>query len=135
MPKIRFSARCYAADLRESDEAPLITDPKILSDLDGLAYTDEIFSDYLGDGGDTSLIDIVTGGHLCFKYLERESELIGYTEYELSRKLTSDEESMLREYTLDQWSDGIGSNFIQERADVGLVPVFAGSDVTTSYES
>jgi hypothetical protein len=46
--------------------------------------------------------------------------LVGVTEYQLKRELTSEEQVLLLEYTRGQWSDGIGENLAQERTDSGL---------------
>ena len=55
----------------------------------------------------------VSGGYLKFEYQNKNNMLFGFTEYNLRRKLTDPEVLKLREYTLGQWSDGNGSNLMQ----------------------
>tara|TARA_B100001063_G_scaffold207116_1_gene202823 strand:- start:2071 stop:2418 length:348 start_codon:yes stop_codon:yes gene_type:complete len=103
----------------------LTKDQAILKSLDGLRYEDEEFSDYLYDGEETSNIaDHVTGGVLSFEYDIASGSLIGSVEYQLSRALSSDEVAILKEYTIEQLLDGIGSNFSQERGLDGQATPF-----------
>jgi hypothetical protein len=66
----------------------------------------------------------VSGGLLRFEYDEKSQQLYGVTEYSLSRALTAAEVSLLREYTIGQWSDGIGENFFCIRLLLGPAPQF-----------
>jgi hypothetical protein len=126
MPTIRFSAAATVFDFKHEDandeHTPVIEDPRVLVTLDGIE-SDEIFSDYLSDGGDKTLANAgVSGGQLRFRFDKEAGKLYGVTEYSLVRALTADEEALLREYTIGQWSDGIGDNFCQERMEIGLAP-------------
>jgi hypothetical protein len=127
MPTIKFMGPAVVFDFNSEDAAeddtPVVNDSKILQGLDGLTYDDEIFSDYLSDGGDSTLANVgVTGGILKFKFDQKSKQLYGITEYSIPRRLSSSEIALLREYTSGQWSDGIGSNFFQERIRDGLAP-------------
>lgn len=128
MRAIRFSGRAIVVDFNQEDaegEAPIIDDPEILKTLDGLRCDDDnsIFSEYLSDGGDDSPINAgVSGGIMWFELTPTENILIGHTEYTLTRELSKNEIKKLKEHTIEQWSDGIGSNFIQERMSIGLAP-------------
>ena len=125
MPTIRFSAPSVVFDFNhkdESNEASVVEDIALLKTLDGLEH-DEIFSDYIADGGDHTLRKAgVTGGKLLFRFDAKDKVLSGITEYETPRKLSQNELELLKEYTVGQWSDGIGSNFFQNRMDDGLAP-------------
>lgn len=119
MPSIKFKGPALVASSEENDDGSLdlITDRVILESLNGLKHEDEEFSDYLFDSEETSsFADEVSGGILSFEYDASSSSLIGSIEYQLSRSLSEDEVEALREYTIEQLTDGIGSNFSQERA-------------------
>jgi hypothetical protein len=119
MLSIKFEGPALVDSGQDNDDGTvaIINDKKILKSFDGLQYQDEEFSDYLGDGDGTSLIaDCVSGGILSFKYDKKTETLVGFIEYQLTRALSSDEVEALKEYTIDQLSDGIGSNFSQENA-------------------
>ncbi|MFS2002706.1 hypothetical protein ACEN9F_03675 [Duganella sp. CT11-25] len=116
MPTLRFSAPAVVFD--EHDE--VVEDPEVLRSLDGIE-SDEVFSDYMSDGGDRTLSNAgVSGGRLRFFFDDGAKLLIGVTEYQLERELTLEEQALLAEYTSGQWSDGIGENFAQERTESGL---------------
>jgi hypothetical protein len=120
MPKIRFSGIAGVFDGEE-----IVEDVDQLKSLDDLTCDDEdsVFSDYLADGGDDNLINAgVSGGLLWFEFDATEGALIGHTEYDLVRLLNKKEQNQLKEYTIGQWSDGIGSGFSQSRIGVGLMP-------------
>lgn len=129
MPTIKFFTTAAVFDFRKSDEGDFIDDKLILKTLDGLEYSDESFSDYLLDGSETrELADIgITGGDLKFKFYPIAGLMV-HTEYLIPRLLTEPEISKLRHYTIGQWSDGIGSNFFQERISEGLAPQALVSD-------
>ena len=126
MATIRFSAPAVVFDFHAAgvseDEPPVVEDPKLLKTLHGLEH-DEVFSDYLSDGGDRTLANAgVTGGLLRFEFDTRNEQLFGVTEYSAPRLLTPSELALLKSYTIGQWSDGIGSNFYQIRMEYGLAP-------------
>jgi hypothetical protein len=127
MPTIRFAGPALVASAKENDDGTLdlISDKGILESLNGLRYEDEKFSDYLYDGEETeSFAEHVSGGILSFSYDTSSSSLVGSIEYQLSRSLSADEVDALENYTIEQLSDGIGSNFSQERALSGEVTPF-----------
>ncbi|APV48330.1 hypothetical protein BWI17_00700 [Betaproteobacteria bacterium GR16-43] len=135
MPTIRFSAPAPVFDFRiDGDDPPVVDDPTELAALDGLKH-DEIFSDYISDGGDKTLAEAgVSGGELEFRYDAKSKQLIGITEYTAPRLLTKSELALLKEYTVGQWSDGIGSNFFQERMSLGLAPQLPIDERAVSVE-
>lgn len=126
MPTVQVKGAAVVFDF-ESPEAthttvPIVEDPVRLRTLHGLEH-DEIFSDYMCDGGDETLADAgVTGGTLRFEFDETTGVLFGFTRYSAPRLLSEEELCLLKEYTVGQWSDGIGENFTQERMEVGLAP-------------
>lgn len=128
MITIRVVGRAVVFDLRGEDEAAVVEDESLLKTLHGLEHN-EVFADYLGDGGYRVLVDAgVSGGLLRFEYDAAAKQLYGVTEYTAPRLLTPAELVLLKEYTIGQWSDGIGSNFFQDRMDHGLAPQIRGSD-------
>lgn len=122
MPSIRFSAPAcvfdYNAEKDVNGDTPIVDDVEILANLDGLAH-DENFSEHLygalRDAG-------ISGGVLTFFFSKATGQLHGSTEFSLQRPLNTLEADMLMDYTVGQWSDGIGSNFFQMRMDAGLTP-------------
>ena len=126
MPTIQVKGPAVVFDFQSPEATdstvPVIEDPALLRTLHGLEH-DEIFSDYMSDGGDHTLADAgVTGGTLRFEFDEAAGVLFGLTTYSVPRFLNEEELSLLKEYTVGQWSDGIGDNFTQERMDIGLAP-------------
>ena len=126
MTKIRFTAPAVVFDFHSEeatdDETPVVEEAEILKSLHGLE-SKELFSDYMSDGGDQTLPKAgVSGGQLRFEYDEKSKQLYGVTEYSAPRGLSESELATLKDYTVGQWSDGIGSNFFQERMDKGLAP-------------
>jgi len=127
MPTIKFTGPALVASAQENEDGSLdlINDKTTLESLNGLSYEDEEFSDYLYDGEETEgFAEHVSGGILSFYYETSTSSLIGSIEYQLSRSLSADEVEALEEYTIEQLTDGIGSNFSQERALGGEVTPF-----------
>ncbi len=127
MPSIKFTGLAVVASGQENPDGSLeiVNDKAILESLNGLKYEDEEFSDYLYDGEETSNIaDYITGGVLSFEYNISSSALIGSVEYQLSRALSLDEVEILKEYTIEQLLDGIGSNFSQGRGLKGEATPF-----------
>jgi hypothetical protein len=115
MVTIRIVGPAVVFDFKNEDEPAVVEDESLLKTLHGLEH-DEVFSDYLGDGGDRTLVDVgVSGGLLRFEYDAATKQLYGVTEYIAPRLLTPAEVAVLKEYTIGQWSDGIGSNFFQDR--------------------
>jgi hypothetical protein len=122
VPTIRFAAPFIVFDFQTTADGRLVEDPDELRSLEGLEY-DEIFSDYFERR--STLVDAgITGGLLRFKYNEKTQRLDGVTEYSLSRPLTAEELALLSDYTIGQWSDGIGENFFCIRLLLGPAPQF-----------
>jgi hypothetical protein len=113
--------------------------------LDGLAYDEESFTDYLGNRDtvtvqamlaetpdDERLQEVLResqlendvrnalepGGKLRFSYKPDLNELWCITEYRSTRRLSDQELKALVDYTEGQWSDGIGENFSSSSMDV-----------------
>jgi len=127
MPRIKISGPALVDSGKDSEDGTiaLVTDSEVLKSLNGLRYDDEMFSDYLADDEAFSEIaDIVSGGILLFEYDQASGSLVGSIGYDLTRDLSEEEIEMLVEYTIDQLSDGIGSNFSQERVLNGEVAPF-----------
>jgi hypothetical protein len=127
MPSIMFKGPAIVDSGVDNDDGTIAitTDKAILKSLDGLRYDDEEFSDYLADGEETSQIaDLVSGGILLFEYINASESLVGGIEYQLSRDLSSEEVEALKEYTIEQLTDSIGSNFSQERSLIGAPAPF-----------
>ena len=106
----RILIRGSAAVLRGDDP---VTDPAVLRSLDGVVYDDERFTDYVwGRPGVGALApDLEPGGAIAFGYRDGDDVLTATTEYRCRRPLSSAEVGMLVDYTLEQWSDGIGENW------------------------
>jgi hypothetical protein len=129
MPTIKFVAAAGVFNFKQLDPETgepglVVEDEASLRSLHGLTYSDEAFSEYLGDGGETrALADIgIQGGYLSFAFDVGAKRLLANTEYSAPRTLTGEELRLLKAYTMGQWSDGIGSNFFQERMSDGLAP-------------
>ena len=125
MPTICFGHPAFVFDMTlGDDEESYVTDPEVLKTLDGLEYVGEVFSDYLHDGRDIGTLKDaqISGGTLSFSFHEESEQLIAVTGYSVSRPLKKKEIAFLREFTSEQWTDGIGDNFYQERIDCGLAP-------------
>lgn len=129
MASITFSTYASVFDFKRVDqdtgeEGVFVEDAAILKTLDGLAYDEEVFSDYLLDGESAGELEDagISGGSLEFSFDNASGRLVGRTEYLLERALSPDQIALLKDYTIGQWSDGIGSNFFQERMRHGLAP-------------
>lgn len=80
-----------------------------LQELDG-TYSHENFSEYFDK--DFTFKDDIKNGYMNFQYLD--GKLYTVTTYHSKRKLTDIELDILENYTVGQWSDGIGEGFEQE---------------------
>jgi len=135
LPSITFSTHATVFDFKQidpetGDEGRFVEDAAILKTLDGITYDEEVFSDYLFDGEDAGELEDagISGGSLDFRFDSATGRLIGRTEYQLERALNPDQIAVLKDYTIGQWSDGIGSNFFQERMRKGLAPQLLVAD-------
>lgn len=109
---IRGAAAVFREDVR-------VTDPGVLRTLDGLVYDAERFTDYLGGPPEENelVAALEPGGSLRFAFREGDDLLGATTEYRSLRRLIEAELRLLVDYTLGQWSDGIGENWMGESAD------------------
>jgi hypothetical protein len=112
----RIIIRGSAAVFRDDEQ---ITDPAILRSLDGLVYDEERFTDYLGGPPEEDEVAaaLEPGGVIRFSYRRGDDLLTAVTEYRSRRPLTDAEIRLLVEYTMGQWSDGIGENWTCFSAD------------------
>jgi hypothetical protein len=84
MATIRVSGQAVIFDFHSQeatdDKTPVVEDPAVLETLHGLEH-DEVFSDYIGDGGDKTLVNAgVSGGLLRFEFDRKSKRLFGITE-------------------------------------------------------
>jgi hypothetical protein len=96
------------------DDDVRITDPSVLRKLSGVRYDGERFTDYLGGPPEEDALAeaLEPGGGLSFEYADDGGDcLVATTEYSLRRALTDAELALLVDYTMGQWSDGIGENW------------------------
>lgn len=120
---IRITIRGYACVCcpgPDGDTWEVVTDPDVLRTLDGLVADDETFTDYLGPAGSHPTPEklalaaaLEPGGVITFGHRDGEPLLTATTEYRSPRPLSAAELRALVEYTMGQWSDGIGDNLFQ----------------------
>ena len=132
---LRIVIEGLAAVFREDDQ---IADASVLRSLDGLTYDDERFTDYLGGPPEEDALAsaLESGGNLRFSYRDGVPLLAAITEYRSRRPLTEPELQLLVDYTLGQWSDGIGENWACESGDrcgFTVMCLTAGDDVPNEY--
>ena len=113
---IIFKQLTHVLKWSDDDEEILIRDKTLLKSLDGYEYKDESLCDYILDGepeySTFENIDI-TGGFLKYIYDKKSNEVNVYTEYQTNKDLLEEEIKVLSDYTLSQWTDGVGSNVAQ----------------------
>lgn len=108
--KIVISGPALALD---ADEQP-ITDVAQLQKLHGVEDTDTECAEHL----DGELSDIgVEGGTLRLAFSPASEELRVIAEYRSPQKLTKTQLSSLLEYTMGQWSDGVGTDCFSAHSD------------------
>lgn len=129
MPTITFSHPAGVFDFNQTDPETeesgfFVEDVDTLRSLDGLLYDEEIFSDYISDDGELEAIANIgiSGGLLTFVFDAKSKRLLATTQYTLMSPLEPLQIELLKSYTVGQWSDGIGSNFFQDRMHQGLAP-------------
>jgi len=112
---IRISAPAAVFDSDDEE----VTSADVLRQLDGIIYEDEAFTDFLGGPSHETAIALLLEhvGRLSFRFDESLQQLVTVTEYRAARLFQDDELSTLVDYTLGQWSDGIGENFVGESFD------------------
>jgi hypothetical protein len=98
------------------DHDQLVTERELLQQFDAFCYDAERFTDYLGGPPhEDDLAKLLTpGGKLRFVLADQFPLLTALTEYEATRKLSESELKLLLDYTIGQWSDGIGENIATE---------------------
>jgi hypothetical protein len=89
-----------------------VSDGNVLRSLGMVVYDDERLTDYLGGPSeeDALLAALVPGCIIKFGYRDGDTFLTAETEYCSRRPLNPEELRLLVEYTMGQWSDGIGEN-------------------------
>ncbi|PCJ32495.1 MAG: hypothetical protein COA90_02995 [Gammaproteobacteria bacterium] len=120
MASIKFIGPVFLADGKSGDNGILdeITDKKSLKEFDGFSYdgVDNLFSTWIADHDDPLLNEVAfSGGLMSFEYLENSDSLTGIIEYTTDKDLSNEQVAALKDYTIGQLLDGIGSNFEQER--------------------
>jgi len=89
-----------------------ISDPALLSDLDGI-HSDEICASYF-DQQDAFGELGVKGGRLRFVFDPKNGKLRITTTYIMPKKLDTEHTNKLVEFTTAQWSDGMGSGRFED---------------------
>jgi hypothetical protein len=131
----KLAIRGFAAVFQKGQN---VTDPATLASLVPISFDDEVFSDYLADGSlDPDLVDaIAPGGVLDFDYDGESAVLRVSVEYTTRRALSAPELRALVEYTLGQWSGGIGETWASvsmERTGYSIQCVFHGEGLPAEY--
>ena len=120
--KISFTCDAHVYD-ESTDE--LVTNSVVLRNLSAWSVTDEDLYLYL----DKSLVDIgIVGGTMRLKFFD-EFGLQFCTEYWSPRSLSTSELDELRNYSLGQWSDGIGECGFELQAQELTLRAFPGNTV------
>lgn len=127
--------RGAAAVFREDDIQ--VTDPNVLRSLRDVVC-EEVFTDYLGGPPEEDAIagSLERGGIIQFGYDEGNDVLTATTAYRSRRRLTENELRLLVDYTMGQWSDGIGENWTCESASkygYSIMCLTPGDNVEKDY--
>lgn len=118
--KLRIYSPCLAFDL-ETEER--IDDFEKIKLIDGYTYIedeeDDCFGFWLIDEADDSIIKDcgISGGYLHFSYNQDMNRLEVSVEYDIKDELNQEQISCLVDYTIGQCTDGIGSNFSQDKCN------------------
>jgi hypothetical protein len=131
----RIIIRGAAAVFREDER---ITDPGVLRSLGGLVYDEERFTDYLGGppAENELAAALEPGGVISFGFREGDDVLTAATEYTSRRPLTDAELRLLVDYTMGQWSDGIGENWMcssPDKCGYAIMCITPADDVDPDY--
>jgi hypothetical protein len=115
-----------------------VADPDVLRSLDGLVYDEEWFTDYIGGPlkEDRLAAALEPGGVISLAYSDGEDVLTATTEYRSRRLLTAAELQLLVDYTMGQWSDGIGENWAgisPDKCGYSIMCLTAGDGVGPDY--
>jgi hypothetical protein len=110
--RIDFSAPVDVTD--EDDD--VVTDPSVLSRLDGVTFPDILFTDYFGGSPEETAVAVLLdrGGTITIVADGAAPPLHAITSYRAARELSDDELAVLENYTAGQWSDGAGEGLIHE---------------------
>jgi hypothetical protein len=135
MNNFQIFIRGWAAVFQNEDQ---IIEPEVLRTLDGLTYEDEKFTDFIGgtEEEDNLVAVLESGGFLRFGYTPGSGLLDAITDYETRRRLSEAELRWLVDYTMGQWSDGIGENWeaiSPERCGFSIMCLTPGDDVGPNY--
>ena len=108
---VRIVIRGVAAVFRDDEQ---VTDSDVLRTLDGMVYDHERFTDYIGGPPEEDELSaaLEPGGIISFKYQDGDYLLTAITEYQSRQPLTEAQLRLLVDYTMGQWSDGIGENWM-----------------------
>jgi hypothetical protein len=102
-----------------NNDGPVI-DPTLLKQLNGVTYEQGTFTEFLADGGDYSISrKIKRDGGMYFSYKAGEMTVSVTTSYWSKKPLSEKELKSLANYTMIQWSDGIGEGLESENTFLG----------------
>lgn len=110
------------------------TNGKNLKELNGIDCQDN-FAEFFDDNLSNNILEIKSG-YMSFKFTD--NKLWTYTIYNSSIELSNKELKELLEYTVGQWSDGIGEGFEQfpcleiDNEEIFISPWFRGQIVNIS---
>jgi hypothetical protein len=132
---IRIIIRGLAAVFSDDEQ---VTDPTVLRSLDGLVYDEERFTDYLGGPPEEDAVAaaLEQGGDIRFGFRESSNLLAAVTAYRSRCPLNDKELRLLVDYTMGQWSDGIGENwtcFSADKCGYTVMCLTAGDGVGPEY--
>jgi len=101
-------------------------------------YDEERFTDYIGGPPeeDELAASLAPGGVISFGYRDGDEVLTATTEYRSRRPLTAEELRLLVDYTMGQWSDGIGENWTcssPDKCGYSVMCLTAGDGVGPDY--
>ena len=108
--KITISAPIQVAESSDDDLDP-VTDKGRLEALDGTAYRDESFCEYLDEGPFAGVI--LSDDGIVLRFDATADQLRYVTEYHADKALSDEQIALLRDHTIDLWREGIGVNFAQ----------------------
>ncbi len=105
------------AEVKRSEDDALVTDPAVLSKLDGYVHEEDTCVQYLD--GVLDRIGLIDGA-LRLRHDAEHGRLLIVTEYGSPRELKPKELKALTDYTVAQWSDGIGEGGWTQFEDLGV---------------
>jgi hypothetical protein len=131
----RIVIRGSAAVFRDDEQ---VTDPGVLRSLAGLVYDEERFTDYIGGppAENELAAALEPGGIISFGHPDGDEVLAATTEYRSRRQLTDAELRLLVDFTMGQWSDGVGENWTcisPDKCGYSIQCLTAGNGVGPDY--